>query len=48
MIRLANVLRRTLPLVPSRAGIPPTWDRPDPPKSRLVQFTRRVIYYLLS
>lgn len=42
-MRLANVLRRVTPFnVPARAGIPPTWDRPDPPESIKTPRTKRV------
>lgn len=41
-MRLANLLRRVSPFVPARAGIPPTWDRPDPPTSAKTEPTKRV------
>lgn len=32
--RLSSLIRTRLPLPAMRAGIPPTWDRPDPPASQ--------------
>ena len=41
-MRLASIIRKSVPFVPMRAGTPPLWDRPDPPSTKKVPRTRRV------
>jgi len=44
-MRLSSLLRKgILSNLPARAGIPPTWDRPDPPDSIRTTLNRRVFY----
>ena len=33
-MRLTSIIRRKLPTTPLRAGVPPLWDRPDPPATQ--------------
>lgn len=42
-MRLARIIRRVMPTTPLRAGIPPIWDRPDPPASQKFEHTKRVV-----
>lgn len=46
---LSRLIRRATPFnTPARAGIPPTWDRPDPPSTKKSPRTRRVKLLLFS
>lgn len=45
-MRLSSLLRKgMLATLPSRAGIRPSWDRPDPPDYVKTPRTRRVLYF---
>lgn len=42
-MRLSSLIRKgVFSNLPARAGIPPTWDRPDPPDHVRTPRTRRV------
>lgn len=40
--RLSSLLRPTISGPALRAGVPPTWDRPDPPATKRTSLNRRV------
>ena len=47
-MRLASIIRRTMPSTPFRGGVPPIWDRPDPPPQKKEIRNRRVHPFSLS
>ena len=47
-MKLSSLIRRMMPSPQLRAGVPPTWDRPDPPTHKKSKINRRVSILLCS